>query len=174
MKQNNYSILCQCLGAIYFWLNTWAHILIGRPILRCCIYFILKLKETFQFNLFKFATQLWTALHVMTHCVNPLYLFGSKFFMYAFSFCKCKAYSIHNYRVGHEKVARVRKLEWWVKANNMRSRTTSGWGEGGWLQHDCWLTDQTDLRNRHTNARENITRICAKRKAGYFFVAHSV
>jgi len=28
------------------------------------------------------------------------------------------------------------------------------------------------LRNIHTNARENITRTCAKRKAGYFFVAH--
>ena len=30
------------------------------------------------------------------------------------------------------------------------------------------------LRNIHTNARENITRTRAKRKAGYFFVAHSV
>jgi len=30
------------------------------------------------------------------------------------------------------------------------------------------------LRNIHTNARENITRTRAKRKAGYFFVAHPV
>jgi len=30
------------------------------------------------------------------------------------------------------------------------------------------------LRNIHTNARENIRRTRAKRKAGYFFVAHSV
>ena len=30
------------------------------------------------------------------------------------------------------------------------------------------------LGNLHTNARENITRTRAKRKAGYFFVAHSV
>jgi len=30
------------------------------------------------------------------------------------------------------------------------------------------------LRNIHTNARENTTRTSAKRKAGYFFVAHSV
>jgi len=30
------------------------------------------------------------------------------------------------------------------------------------------------LRNIHTNARENITKTRAKRKAGYFFVAHSV
>ena len=30
------------------------------------------------------------------------------------------------------------------------------------------------LHNIHTNARENITRTRAKRKAGYFFVAHSV
>jgi len=29
------------------------------------------------------------------------------------------------------------------------------------------------LRNIHTNARDNITRTRAKRKAGYFFVAHS-
>jgi hypothetical protein len=34
------------------------------------------------------------------------------------------------YRVGHEKVARVRRLDWWVKANNMRSRRTSGGGGG--------------------------------------------
>jgi len=30
------------------------------------------------------------------------------------------------------------------------------------------------LCNIHTNARENITRTRAKRKAGYFFMAHSV
>jgi len=30
------------------------------------------------------------------------------------------------------------------------------------------------LRNVHTNARENITRTREKRKAGYFFLAHSV
>jgi len=30
------------------------------------------------------------------------------------------------------------------------------------------------LRNIHNNARENSTRTRAKRKAGYFFVAHSV
>jgi len=30
------------------------------------------------------------------------------------------------------------------------------------------------LRNIHINARENITRTRAKRKAGYFFVAHTV
>ena len=30
------------------------------------------------------------------------------------------------------------------------------------------------LRNIHTNARENIARTRAKRKAGYFFVAHPV
>jgi hypothetical protein len=30
------------------------------------------------------------------------------------------------------------------------------------------------LRNMHTNARENITRTYAKRKAGYFFVAYFV
>jgi len=30
------------------------------------------------------------------------------------------------------------------------------------------------LRNVHTNARENITRTRAKRKTGYFFVAHPV
>ena len=30
------------------------------------------------------------------------------------------------------------------------------------------------LRNIHTNGRENITWARAKRKAGYFFVAHSV
>jgi len=30
------------------------------------------------------------------------------------------------------------------------------------------------LRNIHTTARENITRIRAKRKVGYFFVAHPV
>jgi hypothetical protein len=30
------------------------------------------------------------------------------------------------------------------------------------------------LRDIHTNARENITRTRAKRKAGYFFEAHSV
>ena len=30
------------------------------------------------------------------------------------------------------------------------------------------------LRNIHTNARENVTRTRAKRKAGYFFVGHSV
>ena len=29
------------------------------------------------------------------------------------------------YRVAHEKVARVRRLDWRVKANNMRSRTSS-------------------------------------------------
>ena len=32
----------------------------------------------------------------------------------------------------------------------------------------------TALRNIRTNARENITRTHAKRKAGYFFVAQSV
>jgi len=37
------------------------------------------------------------------------------------------------------------------------------------------LTDCSDtLCDVHTNARENITRTRAKRKAGYFFVAHSV
>ena len=30
------------------------------------------------------------------------------------------------------------------------------------------------LHNIHTKARENITRTCAKRKAGYVFVAHSI
>jgi len=30
------------------------------------------------------------------------------------------------------------------------------------------------VRNIHTNARDNITRTPAKRKAGYFFVAHLV
>jgi len=35
------------------------------------------------------------------------------------------------------------------------------------------LTVQT-LRNIHTNVRENTTRTCAKRKAGFFFVAHTV
>jgi len=33
---------------------------------------------------------------------------------------------------------------------------------------DCSNT----LRNIHTNARENITRTCAKWEVGYFFVAH--
>jgi len=73
--------------------------------------------------------------------------------------------------MGHQKVARIRRLDWWVKANNMWSRTTSG---GEWWQHDCWLTVRTHLRNKQTNARENITRTLAKRKAGYFFVAYSV
>ena len=31
--------------------------------------------------------------------------------------------------MGHEKIARVRRLDWWVKASNMRSRTTSGGGK---------------------------------------------
>jgi len=35
------------------------------------------------------------------------------------------------------------------------------------------LTNRSNtLHNIHTNTRENITRICAKRKVGYFFVAH--
>jgi len=28
---------------------------------------------------------------------------------------------IAKYRMGREKVSRVRRLDWWVKANNMRS-----------------------------------------------------
>jgi len=63
----------------------------------------------------------------------------------------------------------------------MRSRTISGGGKGGRvggerkmkttrLFTDCSNT----LRNIHINATENITRTRAKRKAGYFFVAHSV
>ena len=37
------------------------------------------------------------------------------------------------------------------------------------------LTNCSDtLRNKHTNARENITSTRSKRKAGCFFVAHSV
>jgi hypothetical protein len=42
-------------------------------------------------------------------------------------------------------------------ANNMRSTNCSN-----------------TLRSIHTNARKNITRTRAKRKAGYFFVAHPV
>ena len=38
------------------------------------------------------------------------------------------------------------------------------------LMTDCSNT----LRNIHTNARENITRTRAKRKADYFFMANSV
>ena len=45
------------------------------------------------------------------------------------------------------------------------------WGMGtARLLTNCSKT----LRNIHTNARENITRTRAKRKASYFFVAHSV
>ena len=38
----------------------------------------------------------------------------------------------------------------------------------------CINTQLHTLRNIHTNARENITRTRAKRKAGYFFVPHFV
>ena len=78
--------------------------------------------------------------------------------------------------MGHEKVARVRSLDWWVKANNMRSRTTSGGvGRGGEIVTTRLLNNCSDtLRNIHTNAGENVTKTRAKRKAGYFFVAHSV
>jgi len=44
--------------------------------------------------------------------------------------------------MGHEKVARVRSTDWWVKANNMWLRTTSS-GEEKWWQQDCWLIVQT-------------------------------
>ena len=46
---------------------------------------------------------------------------------------------------------------------------------GGEMVTARLLTDCSDtLRNIHTNARENITRTLAKRKAGFFFMAHSV
>ena len=48
-------------------------------------------------------------------------------------------------------------------------------GGGGEMVTARLLTNCSNtLRNIHTDARENITRTCAKRKAGYFFVDHSV
>ena len=50
-----------------------------------------------------------------------------------------------------------------------------GKGGGGEMVTARLLTNCSNtLRNIHTNARENITRTRAKRKAGYFFMAHSV
>ena len=65
--------------------------------------------------------------------------------------------------MGHEKVVRVRRLDWWVKANNMRSRTTTGGGGKSCCHHPlpiacCWPW-LISLVYGHP---------------GYFFVAHSV
>ena len=56
----------------------------------------------------------------------------------------------------------------------MRSRTTSGGGGGEMVTARLLTNCSNTLRNIHTKARENITRTRGKRKAGYFFVAHSV
>ena len=45
------------------------------------------------------------------------------------------------YRMGHEKVGRVRRLDWCVKAKNIRSRTTSGGGVGGERNDDSTTVD---------------------------------
>ena len=58
-----------------------------------------------------------------------------------------------------------------------------GGGSGEFMLHRLYLNMVTarlltncsnTLRNMHTNAREHTTRTRAKRKADYFFVAHSV
>ena len=50
-----------------------------------------------------------------------------------------------------------------------------GYKGGGEMVTARLLTNSSNtLRNVHINARENITRTRAKRKAGYFSVAHIV
>jgi hypothetical protein len=74
--------------------------------------------------------------------------------------------------MGPEKVARV-------KANNMRLRTASG-GGGGMLTARLWTNCSNTQRNILTPERisqvpeREYHKDMCKRKAGYFFVAHSV
>jgi len=76
----------------------------------------------------------------------------------------------------HKKVARVRSIVQIQKliqlpvADDQRPG-----GAGGEMVTARLLTNCSNtLRNMHTDARENITRTRAKRKGGYFFVAHSL
>ena len=82
--------------------------------------------------------------------------------------------SVKLYRVGQEKVARVRSIAQIQKL--MQSPNAERlWRGGGEMVTARLLTDCSNaLRNIYTNARENITRTREKWKAGYFFLAHSV
>jgi hypothetical protein len=67
---------------------------------------------------------------------------------------------IHSYRMGHEKVVRVRSIAC--------DRGRPAVGGGGCRQHDCWLRNCSITQCNNTNARENITRARANGRRASF------
>ena len=75
------------------------------------------------------------------------------------------------YWMGQEKLVRVRRLDWWVKANNIRSRTTSGVVEGN---GDSSTFFPPPTAGRPRSYVVGLDSSIYSTDPGYLFVAHPV